>query len=1804
MPIKVECPNPDCGASFNVKDELAGRRVKCPRCGSVVTVPVGEGELNLFDSSEGDAGQEQERRVPFHPARQQCPQCGAVLGVREKFCPKCGADIRTGVVRQSKAAHKRINWAPFIGIGAFLAVVAVLATIVVLIVKNWDSIAGATGAEEEVAERAEEAGAPEGPPIAPAGEAGQTVSKEELSALTEEEKRIEQAIEEFQEELKTFLQEAWDSSAEQKAAGWADLYSFCKDRGLEKEAMLCWHRAIGFSPRDSATNEVLGRTAQFMGEPVTPEQQRFLEQLMPRVEVRNLWRALQNLKVAAGSEELKSVPFGDSAQFRVETAFATVRATFDISGNAQEIAFEVQTPPGLWPTVELRRPDASPSIPFDELGVLYQGVRLWSRFQTEQGALDEAKAEQSGWTRESGGWKAPVGKNWSVSFKVDDSGKLVETMAGPLSLCGTSSEPAGITRAGATVTIHGMLSLESKEEGKKHVFYGSKAYPVGIRLDTKAGRANAVSGVYYVLKQELAPQLANILSTVDDELAVRRANAELEALEDEARLGVRALEAEGKLHGRWQAEWMVEQKMSKARRQMRQTLRCQDRAWEVARGLDRVAALSMQERERHLYLNWPRYRPALARVLQTSASTVLEKIESMLKPGADEAMQMMGMPGMAPPGMTPPGMEPPGMGMQQRRIEAQLLDSLVVFPADFAVERITAWWSILDEQAQQSAISVLQQIGTPEAVALLGSLSEQSAEEDILISVLGALGTIGTEGALRYLESPMLVPSLQAASLAARSLAGDPEALDSLPEFFAGANSSTRQVFLDLVTRADSPLALMVLSTLIEHYPDEQTRGRGGMGPGAMMPMAGSFMQREDWKKVVGDALIRMGGHTSMHLLGKLMERGLALDAEMLEKAAPEDITLLARPLGQMLRKGRKGRPRRPRRKGETESERIAILLGLNRSEAALKQLEAAAVGANRPEAVVGLAIFGSKQSLERAAAGCNQLDLDALKLIYRFWRREDAPEGQWAWRDEGIDPSAAADFLNAVLSGNGKTEVRVAAACMLGEMGRKLDGSALLALLSTLAAKPAPARTPGPGMPPGMMPPGGPGMPPMGPTGPTPAPATTQSSYPVLKTWFAPWKEPPSAFEFPGGAESYALGLFVRAAGQSAAAQLRDLAESAQDPETKASAIMALGRLGGWEDINFLRAKLTEKKESFEGRQDFQDCAITRAAAAVALGITADRRSASTLAAMLVETPPPKEAIKDTEAQKDYEKLAAWWQMTMQAAACQAFAEMCCDSELSELVDGDLSEELLSRFAALVVPPDSDVSGLSQTRTELRAAALRAFARGGGFSRRGQLVLLNRLAVEVGWGEAERPGGPGPMGPGMMPMPGPAMASPSPGHVAPLELKCAFIEALAEVADDPAVSSHLAALPAALSRDEQLKARWDDLAVKLARRDKGSCYRLICYGLNELSPPALRRVIEELEGKFVATEPDYYRLVAQIAARPLRAKARTRGGRRRSAMPSMGPMPAMPPGFGPPGAMVSPMAARTRATAEQIGDDDAGLLEWIEDARLRWRCLDMLAKGPAPVLSAVLQDESLGLLNHKEFGPAAARILKEASPGFDLFGFLETYCKSQRAESAARAAVLVARKVEEPAARDFLAQVLYGPQRWRATGSARPAATRRPGGAMPGMAPVRPELRARRPGIPQAPPGPTPPGMPGMPGMFRPVELPTDSAEAYAARALGSMGHFGVLAKAFEKEEQPMPGPMPGPTPGPMPGPMPGPAAMGEVEMAAMLGIACLPEGLDPIGKLKALKNRYNDAASQELIDMAIEEAYRYTLVKAKGAL
>lgn len=59
MPIPLTCT---CAATFRIKDELAGKRVKCPNCATVLTVPV------PHDLNDDDLAYQMLTSAPANPA--------------------------------------------------------------------------------------------------------------------------------------------------------------------------------------------------------------------------------------------------------------------------------------------------------------------------------------------------------------------------------------------------------------------------------------------------------------------------------------------------------------------------------------------------------------------------------------------------------------------------------------------------------------------------------------------------------------------------------------------------------------------------------------------------------------------------------------------------------------------------------------------------------------------------------------------------------------------------------------------------------------------------------------------------------------------------------------------------------------------------------------------------------------------------------------------------------------------------------------------------------------------------------------------------------------------------------------------------------------------------------------------------------------------------------------------------------------------------------------------------------------------------------------------------------------------------------------------------------------------------------------------------------------------------------------------------------------------------------------------------------------------------------------------------------
>jgi len=80
MTTSIRCPG--CQSSLRVRPELAGKRVKCPKCGKPVQVPAEEEELVELVAVDEEEEPEEEEEEEERPQRKSskykpCPQCGA-----------------------------------------------------------------------------------------------------------------------------------------------------------------------------------------------------------------------------------------------------------------------------------------------------------------------------------------------------------------------------------------------------------------------------------------------------------------------------------------------------------------------------------------------------------------------------------------------------------------------------------------------------------------------------------------------------------------------------------------------------------------------------------------------------------------------------------------------------------------------------------------------------------------------------------------------------------------------------------------------------------------------------------------------------------------------------------------------------------------------------------------------------------------------------------------------------------------------------------------------------------------------------------------------------------------------------------------------------------------------------------------------------------------------------------------------------------------------------------------------------------------------------------------------------------------------------------------------------------------------------------------------------------------------------------------------------------------------------------------------------------------------------------------------
>lgn len=1587
MAKTITCSNAGCDAVFEVRDEELGQTVTCPKCGTPNEVPLESGE----SATETPGG----REATYHPARHQCPNCGAVLGVRAVFCPECGADIRTGAVAGVKKAKKKLGLTSFLVGGGIVVALALLVVLVVMAVRlvgrrmeearedlaqvaEQEVVALVEGTEEE--EEALRVRVPE----------------ERLTALAEQEEQIRQAVDAYRERLKDTLSRVATAGSEQMARHWADLYAFCLENGLQTEAEQCWYQAVRLRPTDSDVNSALGRAESFSGVPVTPEQKRFLEGLQVRLRIVNHNPDFDDHSVRVEGIEEVAIPWGATTEVPVAPGVVKIEVISATRPDRVEQAIILTVQPALVYAVELKSPSAASSLPFGPLADIYNVAM--------EGQQVEGVTIQRTW-----------------------QGDVLSARSGNVGVAGSEEVPLKmqLSRWGDELMVVGTVSVGSPYRAVgQRVFYGSSQFPLRLAIDTRAKTVALRTGVYYELQVDLADGLWGVLGTAEGDFASEWARKKLADHVERVDLDNAEMEARGELLGSWEVLARTCEEMSSARQQVDAELAFQNRAAGEPDYVDRVRLFGIEDRDRHLYLNWPRFRPALAQLTEGSYEAIIGRLQATGAAAEEAAEISVGRRSMATgPAMGPRGrptgggressfgrrpvlprpaspFEPAAVALSEEERLYALMRILPLLPDHVALEQVRDQWSRLDQQAQVAALVSLEAVGTPQAVSYIGRLSQESPDADVVTAALLSLGAIGTPRALEYCEGPAILPAVRTASVAAKAVAGDHDTLEGLPEFLSTADAAAKAMWLGLVSQMDTPATVLALSDAVDAYGDSDSR------------------------QLIAGALARLGGQMAMTELARLMEEADSAFPSVLGRIDPQERALLIRPVGRAVSLGRGG-------------EQAAQFLVTAGSDAAFAFLAAGAVNKANTEALRSLALQGSGQALKAAAAGAPVVTLQLLEEFRDRWYFTDETSGDWAWR-AGVDSRAVRGFLEEVVVRGAGRKVKIAAARMLQEVGQPPDAEVLLALAREdkpkgVAPPPTGTGRRGRGGPPG----GARRGPPRDMRrGPPDGIRSGRGAAAGLVEQYEPsdFEQPrgvpqePLDFRLEAKAELYALGMLMKMEDETVAAQLLELADSYEDLQLKTAGMCALGAAGGEAGLEFLRQKATASTGSYSSAGEFLAELQDRLAALAGLGLAQDTAFLPRLLDILAEDPPAADAI--AEVGDEYADLSGWWQITLWAGACDCLTRMCRDRQLIELTaDSALQRQMARRIMSLIDQPGSDRESLAEARQELMAKAVRAFGRCASFYDEHAGVVLNRLAVSVSGPREDQPTSPRSRATG-----GPGSARGRPGfrgrsrrgrQEEATPIKGALQDAVVHMAVRGDGLGVLREVPGLLPTAGRPDPGWNALVKGLAKAPTPEYFGLVNLVFDTLDWETRQAIFRLTRGSAAAYGTQYAQFVAKMIKEPAEgAEVVARGRAGPPGGPPGGPM--RDPGWMPPEAIEAKQRAmaeaRQRGMAEgrrasqaarqaeirtyargpsaavdvskpEVSYDRRGarrMQPWsysleglpaaAERNQRKWSLVELLLESGSTALAAAMEQEAL--LDYPEFGPAIAAAYVERVPG------------------------------------------------------------------------------------------------------------------------------------------------------------------------------------------------------------------------------
>ncbi len=101
MAIKVTC---SCGKTVSAKDELAGKRVKCPDCSEPISIPA---ESAFQEVGSDMAGLLDEIGMEATRTGVRCPNCRSDLEADAILCVDCGYNLESGKVLKTDSFVKK-----------------------------------------------------------------------------------------------------------------------------------------------------------------------------------------------------------------------------------------------------------------------------------------------------------------------------------------------------------------------------------------------------------------------------------------------------------------------------------------------------------------------------------------------------------------------------------------------------------------------------------------------------------------------------------------------------------------------------------------------------------------------------------------------------------------------------------------------------------------------------------------------------------------------------------------------------------------------------------------------------------------------------------------------------------------------------------------------------------------------------------------------------------------------------------------------------------------------------------------------------------------------------------------------------------------------------------------------------------------------------------------------------------------------------------------------------------------------------------------------------------------------------------------------------------------------------------------------------------------------------------------------------------------------------------------------------------------------------------------------------------------